>query len=142
MTDLSPPSPQPTGVRLFFHRITRRAGCFALFVLWLFFMLLPCTFVTLLVNRELTYDYSDLPEHQLRLFLMDNKDERGFGLSRPSIEAGGEDEDFYCMATKVDYLLWEGSVPDIRYCDCYEKNDGEWSLATMSEADGSCRPPE
>lgn len=138
-TPFAPARPQAGN---FGQRWLKRLGCLLLFLVWLLVMLMPCAFVTLLVEKELTYNLSELPEHQWRLFLMDGKDERGFGLSRPSIESGGADEGAYCIATQINYFLWEGEGVDTRYCNCYQRIDGTWALVALSEPDGLCRPPE
>jgi hypothetical protein len=119
-------------------RWLRRSGCLILFLVWLALMAFPCTLVTLLVNRELTYQRSDLPDHHLRLFLLQQPDERGFGLERGSIKSGSEEEGQYCIVTTVNYLLWEGEGKDIHYCNCYEKIGEEWS-PTLVGGDEYCQ---
>jgi hypothetical protein len=120
-------------------RILRRLGCGLVIAVWLVVMLLPCLLVTLLVQKELVIKRSDIPEDEYRLFILENQDERGFGLSRGSIVTGGEDTGEVCIITRVNYLLWEGEAENKVYCDCYEKTAGEWS-AVLIGGDDECQP--
>jgi hypothetical protein len=119
----------------------RRSGCCVMVAVWVVLLLMPCFFVTLVVRKEIIISRSDIPEHEYRIFLLENEDERGFGLSRGSIKSGGEDEDAACVITHTDYLLWEGEGEDAVYCSCYEKFGDEWS-AVMVGGDAECQPIE
>jgi hypothetical protein len=116
-------------------------GCLIAFLIWLGAMAFPCAFVTLLVEKELVFSLSALPEHQVRLFLLDSPEERGLGLARPEIVSGGEAEGAYCIRIRVRYLMWVGEAQAVDYCDCYEKINGEWS-PTLIGGDKNCQPQE
>jgi hypothetical protein len=122
-----------------FKRALRRFGCGLAIAIWLVVMLLPCLLVTLLVQKEIVIKRGDIPEHEYRLFLLENQDERGFGLSRGSIASGGEGEQNACILTRVNYFLWEGEAENKIYCDCYEKTGDDWS-AVLIGGDADCQP--
>ena len=124
--------------RPLWRRVVNRLGCTLLFMVWLMGMVTPCFMATLLYQGEIVIERSDLPEHEIRLFLLSNADTRGFGLSQGKIKSGGEDEGRYCIVTSIDYLLWEGKSQPTEYCSCYEKSGKEW----IPTSDPSCPPPE
>lgn len=124
-----------------FRTWLRRGGCFLLFLAWLALMAFPCTLVTLLVNRELTVTHSDLPDHHTRLFLLQQPDERGFGLERGRIKSGSEEEGQYCIVTSITYLLWEGEGENVGYCNCYEQLGQDWSATVVGGDKNTCEAP-
>jgi len=117
----------------------RRSGCLVIFLVWLAFMLLPCAVVTLLVNKEITFSRSELPDHEYRLFALQEPDLRGFGFSRTGVKSGGKDAPNVCMLTQVSYLLWEGEAEGLTYCNCYEKAGTDW-VPVMVGGDKNCEP--
>ena len=117
----------------------RRGGCLVIFIIWLGLMLLPCFFITLLVEKEIIISRSDVPEHEYRFFLLEQPDEQGIGISRARIISGGEDEDAVCVVTSVSYYLWEGEGDNSTYCNCYEKSGDSWS-PTLIGGDADCKP--
>lgn len=120
-------------------RYLRRFGCGILIVIWIGVLLLPCAFVTLLVEKEITLSRSDIPGDEYRLFLLEEPDQRGIGFSRTKTYSGDRGGDTVCLLTDVDYLLWEGSGEGSVYCNCYEKLDSAWS-PTVVGADANCEP--
>jgi len=121
------------------RRWFNRSSCCVMFAVWVIVMLMPCFFVTLLVNKEIVFSRSDLPEHEYRLFILEETDLRGFGFSRARVESGGADEDNFCMVTSISYLLWEGEGDGLTYCNCYEKAGEDWS-PVMVGGDENCEP--
>lgn len=118
--------------------VLRRLGCLVAIVVWGFLLCaLPFGFVTLLVEKEIVIPLSDKPEHEIRLFLLDEPDQRGVGLSRPNLES--QTEGAYCVKTSLHYLIWEGEGENLNYCDCYEKFGDSWGLTFIGDA--NCQPP-
>lgn len=121
------------------RRWLRRGGCFLVVLLWLACMLTPCFFVTLAVRKEIVYSRSDIPDHQYRIFLIEDPDRRGIGVVRGGIKSGGEDEKTACVAISVDYFLWESEGESVDYCNCYEKAGNEW-VSTVVGGASNCQP--
>jgi hypothetical protein len=128
-----PVLPQPRKIRY-------RTACPLMLLIWIPVLICPCFFVTLLVEKEITFKRSDVPEHEYRIFFMDNPDTRGFGLSRGRVESGGVDEESVCIVTSVDYLMWVGESEPVRYCSCYEETGEEWVQTLYG--DENCEPME
>jgi len=119
----------------------RRLGCGGLFLLWAVLMLSPCALLTLVAQGEMTYSHSEIPNDELRVFMIQEQDERGFGLSRTSVESGSRDGDQVCLVTSISYLMWEseGDNESLAYCNCYERSADFWS-PTLIGGDESCNP--
>jgi hypothetical protein len=130
----APPPPPRSRVRQF----ANRAGCCLIFVLWLGVMAIPIFFVVMLVQKEVVISRSDLPEHEFRIFLLEEPRQRGFGLEQGDIVSGGEEEGLYCVKTHVDYFLWEGEGEDVAYCECFEKLGDTWAQTLLG--DENCQP--
>jgi hypothetical protein len=85
----------------------RTCGCLVALLVWLVILVIfPCGFVTLLVEKEIRFSLSDLPDNELRLFLLNSEEVRALGLQRPDIYSGGEDEGEYCILITTSYLAW------------------------------------
>ncbi|MFP4322300.1 MAG: hypothetical protein ACLFTK_07595 [Anaerolineales bacterium] len=122
-------------------RWLRRGGCCLAGGVWLVFLLaIPYVFITLMVEKEIIITRSDVPGHQIRLFFLDSVDQRGFGLQRATMAQGGADSDFACVATEVDYLLWEGDIQPSDYQIYYIRQDERW--IQVPEGSNDCPPPD
>jgi hypothetical protein len=75
----------------------------------------------------------------MRFFLLQEPDERGFGIENGRIVSGGEEEGQYCIVTSLTYLLWEGEGEDVSYCNCYERQADIWN-STLVGGDENCQP--
>jgi hypothetical protein len=138
----APPPPPPPQIIIRRRPLWQRAGCLMGTVVWFILLLaFPCAMVTLLVEGELIFDQSDLPEDEVRIFLLSNSDARGLGLQRGSVESGGVDEGEFCIVTTTTYFLWEGEGDNQTTCNCYERINEDWS-AVMVGGDENCNPPE
>lgn len=109
--------PRPLRTPLWF---IRRLGCSLMVVIWLLLMASPCLFVTVLVRGEATYNFSDKPGHQIRLFRVQSDTALGFGLSLGTLK--NEKDGDFCVLTQVRYLLIEGETENVNYCQCYDDN--------------------
>lgn len=117
----------------------RTCGCAAALLIWLaILVILPCGFVTLLVENEIRFSLSDLPDDELRLFLVNSGGVRAVGFQRPQIYSGGEDEGEYCILITTSYLAWEGEAENVQTCNCYQNIEGEWA-AVLVGGDKTCR---
>lgn len=138
------PSPTPVKRRAKHRKYSprwwlNRIGCGGLILFWLFLMTLPFFFITLLVNKELTLNLSDVPSHEIRLFTLENRNEQGLGLSWARVYSGSPQEDQVCIRTTTRYLLWEGEGENISYCQCYERSSHADWLPTLI-GDENCQP--
>lgn len=132
--DESPPS-QEISTR----RPLRTCGCLVGVLVWLaILVILPCGFVTLLVEKEIRFSLSDLPDDELRLFLVNSGDVRAVGFQRPEMYSGGEDEGEYCILITTRYFAWEGEAENVQTCNCYQNIEGEWA-AILVGGDKTCR---
>lgn len=139
----APPPPPPPSLAARIKRGLRCFGCLFAFTLWLGLMATPCAFITLIVEKELVFERSDIPDHEVRLFMLDDSqwDARGLGLQIGSIKSGGEDEDEVCILVDTDYLIWEGEAEPLDdFCECYERIDDTWSITLLGDA--NCEPLE
>lgn len=120
--------------------LLRRCGCLLGIILWmLLLIILPCGFVTLLVEKEIRFSLSDLPDDELRIFLLNSDETRGIGFQRPDIYSGGADEDAYCIITSTHYFVWEGDAQNVKTCNCYQKIEDEW-VSVLVGGDENCNP--
>jgi len=110
-------------------------------IVWLLLMLTPCFFVTLLVEKDVVLHLSSVPDHELRVFILEDPDQRGFGFSRGKIVSGGSDEQTVCVVTSVSYLLWRGEGQPDKHCNCFERVGDDWST-TLAGGDKDCNPRE
>lgn len=122
------------------RRWLNRGGCLIMFAVWFIFMLMPCFFVTLVTQKEIVVSRSDVPEHEIRVFILEESDSRGFGLSMGRVAEGDVDGESVCIKTDTNYLMWQGEGEAVSYCDCYEKSGDAWLLTQIGDAD--CKPIE
>lgn len=136
-----PPAPARTQGLSRPRKWFRRFGCCLLLIVWFVLMLMPCFFVTLLVEKDIVISRSSVPDHEWRVFILEEPDERGFGFTSGKIVSGGSDEETVCVVTSVDYLLWEGESEPDTYCNCFERVGEGWST-TLAGGDADCNPRE
>lgn len=117
----------------------RGCGCWVLGAVWLILLLgFPCAFVTLMVEREIVIGVGDLPDEEIRIFLLNDSDNRGIGVQRPDIFS--QEDGAYCLLIRTNYFLWEGDESDpLTRCNCYEKTGDAWS-PVMVGGDENCQP--
>lgn len=120
------------------RRPLRRLGCTLLLLIWFVVLLLPCGLFLLAVRGELSLTVGDLPDQELRLWLVMEIDQRGIGTSIPAVYPSG-DSNAVCMETVVRYFFWhgEGEAP-IVYCECFDRPDAEANWSYFSTQEGNC----
>lgn len=135
----------PAGVRRQ-RGLLGRLGCVALFVVWLFFMLLPSLLIILAIQGEIGLWHGgripDSEAHPLLLIKLlndpENLDHQGFSVTTSSVSRAAETE--ICLQTHVRYFLWEGDGPPASYCDCYTRASADaeagWDYAGSTQ--GAC----
>lgn len=129
--ELTPTPPRLTRAQ----RYLRRLGCFIIFVVWLICMMMPCFFVTLMVENEVVHQWSDRPGHEVRVFRLEDPDTQGFGLSWSSLKNEADNGD-YCVSTTTRFLVWEGEAENRGYCECYVQiEDNSWQVTGAYQAD-------
>ena len=111
-----------------------RLGCALGLLVWIVLILSPCLLFTLATQGELTLALGSAPGQTARLWLVMEADERGIGLSTPSVQASG-DGHALCVQTDVRYFLWQGRVEPSSYCECYRRAnaDAAWEAVTLNE---------
>lgn len=117
----------------------RRLGCAVALVFWFALLMLPCFFFMLLRDGEIVMPQGELPGQEIRVWLVSEIDQRGFGLSRPVI-IPGSDPNQMCMVTHVDYYLWAGESESISYCECYMR-DLSAEISPWLPVEGTCTAP-
>jgi hypothetical protein len=117
----------------------RWLGCLLLFPIWLVVMLIPCFFVTLAFQEQITILQGDAPAQMIRIWLINEADHRGLGISYTSAYPT-QQEDSLCIQTDVRFILWAGQSEPTSYCECYTRSEGNDSLELMSTNEGVCLP--
>jgi hypothetical protein len=114
----------------------KRVGRVLLLLLWLGILLIPGFFILMVVNNEFSISLGDAPGQNLRVWLVSEIRERGFGVATGSVST--LDETNVCVQTDLRYLLWQGTQAPSTFCECYTRpdNTAEWSYATGWE--GTC----
>lgn len=128
----APPSTPKKPVRWF-----RRLGCLLAFVIWLVVMLVPCFFITLAFQQQIVITQGSAPNQVLRVWLINEADHRGLGLSTASTHPDGTDAGL-CVQTDVSFLLWVGQANPVTYCECYLRSGDDFEFTGAT--DGSCSP--
>ncbi|MDX2162586.1 MAG: hypothetical protein SF162_14780 [bacterium] len=114
----------------------QRVGCGCAVLVWLVFLLVPCFMITLATQGQITVALSDVPEHELRFWLVMDARERGIGVSLPTISQTSETG--VCVQTTVQYLLWMGRGEPTVFCDCFERETADQPWGMISTAMQSC----
>ncbi len=125
------------------RRVIRRIGCALLLAIWFVIMLMPCGLFYLAANGEIRLEHQSIPQPhahpRLLVSLISEKEDRGLRIesSSPSRILG---DTSICVETAVAFILWEssGGNQDVRYCDCYQRNDAEAAWTLQSTHSESC----
>lgn len=114
-----------------------RLGCAVGLIFWFLLILSPCILFTLAQRGELTLDLGGAPGQTARLWLVMEADERGLGLSLPSVQTR-DDGTALCVQTDVRYYFWQGEADPVSYCECYRRAapDAAWAFSASHE--GAC----
>jgi hypothetical protein len=109
-----------------------RAGCAVFLLLWCVILLIPGFFIYMSVNQEIAIQWSDVPEHRFRIWLVSEIRQRGFGISTASIAQ--QDATSACVQTDLRYLLWQGQGEPSVYCECYARvgTEATWSYVNTT----------
>lgn len=113
----------------------RRIGCGVLLVIWFVILLTPCFLITLASQNEILITFSDVPGHQARIWLVMEADQRGVGLSSPSLFTPNADT--RCVQTDTRFLLWAGRANPSVYCACEQRTS---AAAPWLAADSDMQP--
>lgn len=137
MTETPHTSPEPQPARR--RSPLRRLGCGILLVLWFLVLLTPCALFMLASRGEMTLDLGSAPGQTARVWLVMEEDERGLGLSLPSVHTD-DDPNALCVQTDVRYFLWQGEAEPVSYCDCYQRTSAESAWSYVETLQGACSP--
>jgi hypothetical protein len=122
--EVLPPSP-PSRFRWF-----ARGGCALLTVVWFLILLLPCFFIVLASQQQITISQGGLPDQQIRIWLIMESAQRGLGFSSTAtypVKEAGLPTDGVCLQTNVSYILWQGQGEASQYCECYSGSGDNWT---------------
>lgn len=127
---------EPTAPRK--RTLLGRIGCVLGLLIWAVLIFMPCIIGILVTQGEINIGLGSAPGQNLRIWLIMEPDERGIGISSPSVQQNGNQ---ICVQTDVRYLLWMGSEEPSTYCDCYTRTaaDTEWEYTETSL--GRCEAP-
>ena len=114
----------------------RRAGCTVLVVLWFLILLVPCFCLALATQGEITIPQGSAPGQVIRVWLINEADERGLGVSSTSVQQ--IDADHLCVESSTRYLLWAGIADPSVSCECYAREAADQPLTTISVANEAC----
>jgi hypothetical protein len=120
-------------------RPVRRFGCGALLVLWFTLLTTPCFVIVLAIQGEIALAYSDIPEDQFRIWLVQQIRERGVAISnsrRVDVEGG------VCTIIDTRFFLWQGRAEPAHQCSCYSKEEGQTFWRSFAEGDEACQIAE
>jgi hypothetical protein len=117
------------------RKYLRRTGCTVLLVLWFLFLLTPCLMITLAVQHEIVLTHSDIPGDEFRIWLIQDVQNRGLGLSNTIRKQATSGET--CTIADGRFFLWQGKANPYRYCSCYTKQANLWS--SVAEGDDACK---
>jgi hypothetical protein len=130
------PEPIPIYVAAPVKKVSRRRrwmlGCGV--ALWFAFLMLPCFFLIMLTQGQIVVRTGELPEQSIRIWLVNEARQRGFGIAVPSTHAGEGGQ--RCLQTDVRFVSWLGSAEPATYCECYDRESEaeEWSLLSTNPA--------
>ncbi len=113
----------------------RRIGCGILLVAWFLFLLTPCLLIVLATQQEIVLTHSDVPNDNLRIWLVQEAGQRGIGFSNSRrVDAPSN---AVCTLTDVRFVLWEGKGEPNHYCSCYTRQNNEWT--SIAEGADACK---
>jgi hypothetical protein len=118
-----------------------RLGCYCALLIWGVAILSPCFIIALVSQGEITITLGSAPGHTLRIWLIDEADNRGLAVSRPTLVTAHDDR-AVCVQTDVGFVLWLGQAEGNRFCECYTRSDSsaEWQFSSGNQ--GNCVPPD
>lgn len=93
-------------------------------IVWFLFVLSPCILFTLASQGEIIIPQGNLPEQQIRIWLIMEIEQRGLGISSTSVH---ERDGTQCLQTNVSYWLWQGSAASLSYCQCFTRAEDSWT---------------
>jgi hypothetical protein len=128
--------PEATVVRPRQRTPLRRAGCTVLVVLWFLILLVPCFCLILATQGEITIPQGSAPGQVLRVWLINEADERGLGVSSTSAQQLGDNR--LCVESTTRYLLWAGVAQPSVSCECYAREATDQALEVVSVANEAC----
>jgi hypothetical protein len=102
--------------------------------LWFAILMLPCFFLVMLTQGQIVVRTGDLPDQALRIWLVNEARQRGFGIAVPSTHVGEGGQS--CLQTQVSFISWVGSGDPATYCECYNRatEEAAWTLQSTSQA--------
>jgi hypothetical protein len=122
----------PRGSRL------RRWGCIVVTIIWFIILLTPCFCFAFASRGEISIRLGDIPGQSFRVWLVSESQQRGVGISRPSVVASSAAGQM-CLQTDVSFVLWAGSEDATTYCECFAQSaNSTWDVVRNSQ--GSCTP--
>jgi hypothetical protein len=118
------------------RRTLRRIGCGLLLIPWFLFLLTPCLVITLAVQQEITITYSDLPNHALRIWTLQERNARGVAIA--NAHRATLSDDSACVIINVRFFLWSGDAEaagalPVHQCTCYARQGSIWSATVTGE---------
>ncbi len=118
------------------RRRLKRLGCGLLLVLWFLVLLTPCALIALATQGEIVLTHSDVPNDDLRIWLIQEAGQRGIAVSNARrVDAANATT---CTLTDVRFLLWQGTGGEAQhYCSCYAHQETGWS--SVAEGDAACQ---
>jgi hypothetical protein len=102
-------------------------------------MLVPCFFITLAFQQQITISQGDAPGQMIRIWLINEADHRGLGISSTSVHPTVQENNL-CIQTDVRFILWAGQSESTSYCECYAPSEGNESRELTSTNEGVCLP--
>ncbi|MEP7288933.1 MAG: hypothetical protein ABI947_24535 [Chloroflexota bacterium] len=120
-------------------QVLRRTGCGILLILWFTLLLTPCLAFVLAVQKEIVLTHSDIPEDAFRVWLIQDINARGIGISN-SQRVTAATNGATCTIIDGRFLLWQGKAASPHFCSCYTKQNGYWS--SIAEGDAACHLAE
>ncbi|MBX3061790.1 MAG: hypothetical protein U0528_14965 [Anaerolineae bacterium] len=121
----------------------RRFGCGVLLVLWFLFLLTPCAVFVLAVQREIVIKWSEVPQDELRIWTIQDRDARGIGIAnsrRVNTTGSGSQPVEYsaenpliCTITDIRFILWQGQANPAHSCSCFQKQQSRWAEVVVGQ---------
>lgn len=116
----------------------QRLGCAFGLLVWLLVLLTPCFLIVLAAQNEIAITLSDVPGHALRIWLVNEAEERGIAISRPNL-VSQSDASQVCLQTRIDFVLWMGRGNPASYCECFTRESSNSLWQFVSTQQGNCR---
>lgn len=114
-----------------------RLGCALGLLVWFVLIMSPCLVFTLATQGELSLSLGSAPGQTARLWLVMEADERGLGLSLPSVRTS-TDGGALCVQTDVRYFLWQGQADPVSYYECYRRAGADSPWDYVATVEGAC----